>query len=104
MRIRGHIGVDALVKFASRSVQRIIPITACVFCLGYAGLLSFASIEWITTLMSTNINVNDLGQFGIKQWQIAIIVPVGFALVFIRFLEILVRILRHQQVDLRLGR
>lgn len=103
VRIGGHIGVDALVKLASRPVQRIISIIACIFCLGYAGLLSFASLEWITTLMNANINADDLGQFGVKQWQIAIIVPIGFALVFIRFLEILVRILRHQQAGLGLA-
>lgn len=103
VRIGGHIGVDALVKLASRPVQRIISIIASIFCLGYAGLLSVASFEWISTLMSANIGADDLSQFGIKQWHIAVIVPIGFTMVFIRFLEILVRILRHQQVGLGLA-
>uniref|UniRef100_UPI001963ADE4 TRAP transporter small permease n=1 Tax=Denitrificimonas caeni TaxID=521720 RepID=UPI001963ADE4 len=55
VRIGGHIGVDALVKLASRSTQRIIAIIACFFCLGYAGLLSVASFEWISTLMQASI-------------------------------------------------
>ena len=70
VRIGGHIGVDALVKLASRPTQRIIAIIACLFSLGYAGLLSFASYEWINTLMKVSIGADDLGQYGIKQWHI----------------------------------
>ncbi|MFD1009284.1 MULTISPECIES: TRAP transporter small permease [Oceanisphaera] len=103
VRIGGHIGVDALVKLASRPVQRIIAIVACVVSLAYAGLLSVASFEWVSTLMEVSIGADDLAQFGIKQWYIGAIVPFGFALVFIRFFEILVRIIRHQQVGLGLA-
>lgn len=103
VRIGGHIGVDALVKLASRPTQRIIAIIACVASLGYAGLLTVASFEWINTLMNAAIGADDLGQFGVKQWHIGLIVPIGFSLVFIRFFEILVRILRHQQVGLGLA-
>ncbi|MNR57181.1 hypothetical protein D3C85_1779070 [compost metagenome] len=37
------------------------------------------------------------------QWHIGLIVPMGFALVFIRFAEILVRIVRHRQTGLGLA-
>ncbi|MOA66202.1 hypothetical protein D3C78_1928740 [compost metagenome] len=37
------------------------------------------------------------------QWHIGLIVPVGFALVFIRFAEIFVRILTHRQTGLGLA-
>ncbi len=103
VRIGGHIGVDALVKLASRPTQRLIAIVACLFSLGYAGLLTVASFEWISTLMNAAIGADDLGQFGVKQWHIGAIVPIGFALVFIRFMEILVRILRNEQVNLGLA-
>lgn len=103
VRIGGHIGVDALVKLTSRPTQRIIAIIACLFCLGYAGLLSVASFEWIGTLLQASIGADDLGQIGVKQWHIAMIVPIGFILVFIRFAEIFVRIIRHQQLGLGLA-
>ena len=103
VRIGGHIGVDALVKLASRSTQRFIAIIACIFCLGYAGLLSVASFEWISTLLQADIGADDLGHFGVKQWHIGMIVPIGFTLVFIRFVEILVRVIRNQQVGLGLA-
>lgn len=62
-----------------------------------------ASFEWIHTLMSAGIGAEDLGHFGIMQWHIGLIVPVGFALVFIRFAEIFVRILLHHQTGLGLA-
>jgi C4-dicarboxylate transporter DctQ subunit len=103
MGTAGHIGVDALVRMASKSVQRLIGIIACLFCLTYAGLLSIASFGWIQTLMIARIGAEDLGQYGIMQWHIGLIVPVGFALVFIRFAEILVRILQNRQTGLGLA-
>ncbi|WP_419710203.1 TRAP transporter small permease [Pseudomonas sp. NFX224] len=103
VRTAGHIGVDALVRLTSRSVQKYIGIVACLCCLAYAGLLSVASFEWINTLMIAGIGAEDLGHFGIMQWHIGLIVPLGFALVFIRFAEILVRILLNRQTGLGLA-
>ncbi|MGZ7458735.1 TRAP transporter small permease [Pseudomonas sp. Ma2-10] len=103
VRTAGHIGVDALVKLTSKPVQRVIGIIACLFCLTYAGLLSTASFGWIQTLMIARIGAEDLGQYGIMQWHIGLIVPLGFALVFIRFAEILVRILQNRQTGLGLA-
>ncbi|WP_455229829.1 TRAP transporter small permease [Geopseudomonas aromaticivorans] len=103
VRTAGHIGVDALVKLASKPVQRFIGLIGCLFCLGYAGLLSVASFEWVKTLFDAAIGAEDLGHFGVMQWHIGLIVPVGFAMVFIRFAEIFVRILRNQQTGLGLA-
>lgn len=103
VRVGGHIGVDALVKLGSRRVQRVIGVIACVVCLAYAGLLTVASYGWLSPLYHAGIGADDLGHLGVKQWHINIIVPFGFAMVFIRFLEILVRILRNQQTGLGLA-
>ncbi|AYN92561.1 MULTISPECIES: TRAP transporter small permease [Pseudomonas] len=103
VRTAGHIGVDALVKLASKPVQRIIGLIACLCCLGYAGLIAVASFDWVQTLLGASIGAEDLGHFGIKQWHITLIVPFGYAMVFIRFLEILVRIIRNQQTGLGLA-
>jgi len=103
VRTAGHIGVDALVRLASKPVQRIIGLIACLCCLGYAGLIAAASFDWVQTLLGASIGAEDLGHFGIKQWHITLIVPFGYAMVFIRFLEILVRIIRNQQTGLGLA-
>ncbi|PZQ25492.1 MAG: C4-dicarboxylate ABC transporter, partial [Ectopseudomonas oleovorans] len=103
VRTAGHIGVDALVKLAPRGVQRVIGIIACSACLGYAGLIAVGSYDWVSTLFKAGIGAEDLGHYGIKQWHIGMIVPFGYAMVFIRFLEILVRILRNEQTGLGLA-
>jgi C4-dicarboxylate transporter DctQ subunit len=103
VRTACHIGVDALVKLAPRHVQRVIGLIACLCCLGYAGLLSVASFEWVQTLFTAAIGAEDLGHYGVMQWHIGLIVPLGFALVFVRFAEILVRILRNRQTGLGLA-
>ena len=103
VRTAGHIGVDALVKLAPRGIQRVIGVIACLCCLGYAGLIAVGSFDWVHTLFSAGIGAEDLGHYGIQQWHIGMIVPFGYAMVFIRFLEILVRILRNQQTGLGLA-
>ena len=103
VRIGGHIGVDALVKLAPRHIQRVLGIVAALLCLGYAGLMTVASYNWVDTLMTHHIGADDLGQFGIKQWHINMIVPISFALVFIRYCEIFVRIVRNEQTGLGLA-
>ncbi|WP_342245888.1 TRAP transporter small permease [Pseudomonas sp. OTU5201] len=103
VRTAGHIGVDALVKLTTRPVQRALGIIACLCCLLYAGLLAVASFEWVQTLFTAGIGAEDLGHYGVQQWHIGLIVPVGFGLVFIRYAEIFVRILQNRQTGLGLA-
>lgn len=103
VRVGAHIGMDVLVRLFGRPLQKIIGVIACLLCLGYAGLLCVASFEWMQTLFVAAIGAEDLGHFGVQQWHIGLIVPLGFALMFIRFAEILVRILRNRQTGLGLA-
>lgn len=103
VRTAGHIGVDALVKLTPRPVQRVLGMIACLCCLAYAGLLGVASFEWLQTLFVAGIGAEDLGHYGIQQWHIGLIVPLGFALVFLRYAEIFVRIIQHRQSGLGLA-
>lgn len=103
VRTAGHLGVDALVKLAPRRIQRGIGVLACLCCLGYAGLFMVASFEWVRTLFIAGIGAEDLDHFGILQAYIAVIVPIGFGLVLLRYLEILVNLLRGRQLGLGLA-
>lgn len=103
VRTAGHIGVDALVKLASKPLQRFIGIIAVLCCLGYAGLIAVASFDWVYVLFQAGIGAEDLGHYGIQQWMITAIVPFGYAMVFIRFFEIFVRIIRGEQTGLGLA-
>ena len=103
VRTAGHLGVDALVRLAPRPLQRLIGILACLCCLGYAGLFMVASYDWVKTLFVAGIGAEDLDHFGILQAYIAVVVPVGFGLVLLRYLEILVNLLRGRQLGLGLA-
>ncbi|MBE2896262.1 TRAP transporter small permease [Pasteurellaceae bacterium HPA106] len=103
VRTAGHIGVDAIVKKFSTPIQRIISIIACAACLIYAGLITFASYEWVKALLIANVGADDLHDFGIQLWHIGLIIPIGYGMIFARFLEIFVRILQGKQNDLGLA-
>lgn len=102
VRTAGHIGVDVLVKRLSRSGQRVVGVIAVAACLTYAFLIATASYEWISAMHIADIGAEDLHQFHLKQWHIGLIMPVGFGLIAIRFIEILIRILRGKQTGLGL--
>ena len=103
VRTAGHLGVDALVKLTKRPVQRVLGMLACLCCLAYAGLFMVASYKWVSAVMTAHIGAEDLDQFGIDVGDIVVIVPIGFALVLIRYLEIFYRIFTHRQVGLGLA-
>lgn len=100
VRIGGHIAVDVVVQRFSTNTQRYLAMVACLCCLAFAGLLTVASYDWVSALKQVNIGAEDLGQYGVKQWYINSIVPIGFALVFIRFSEIFVRLVLNKQSGL----
>jgi len=103
VRTAGHLGVDALVRLTPKPVQRLLGILACVCCMAYAGLFVVASYKWVSALFVAHIGAEDLDHFGIEVSYIAVIVPIGFSLVFIRYLEIFWRIYTHRQLGLGLA-
>ncbi|RUQ44564.1 TRAP transporter small permease, partial [Corynebacterium pseudodiphtheriticum] len=96
VRTAGHLGVDALVKLTRRRVQRLLGMLACLCCLAYAGLFMVASYKWVSAVMTAHIGAEDLDQYGVDVGDIVVIVPIGFALVFIRYLEIFYRLFTHR--------
>lgn len=103
VRTAGHIGIDAVVKKFSTPIQRRISIVACLACLIYAAMIAYASIEWVSAMFRAKIGAEDLQHFGIQLWQIGLIIPIGYGMVFMRFAEIFVRLLKGQQSDLGLA-
>ncbi|MFJ5296369.1 TRAP transporter small permease [Pseudomonas sp. SLFW] len=103
VRTAGHLGVDALVKKTSKPVQRLLAMLACACCLAYAGLFLIASYKWVSALFVAGIGAEDLDRYGVKVAYITVIVPIGFALVIARYLEILYRIWTHRQTGLGLA-
>ena len=100
VRIGAHIGVDLLVRNFSRRARKGVALLAVGICLAYCALMAYSSEQWVAALLRAGIGAEDLDRFGIMQWHIVMIVPIGFSLMLLRFLQVFVRILRNQQLDL----
>lgn len=103
VRIGGHIGVDALVKLFHRPIQRFLAYIGLGACLLYGGIMLFASLDWVLNFYKIGTFAEDLDRFGVRRWHIAMIVPIGFFLLILRYLEIGYRIITHQQDSLGLA-
>lgn len=103
VRTAGHLGVDVLVKKTSKPVQRWLSMLACLCCMVYAGLFLAASYKWVSALFVAGIGAEDLDRYGIKVAYITVIVPIGFALIIARYLEIMYRIYTYRQTGLGLA-
>ena len=103
VRVGSHIGVDALVKLFKTPVQRLISFIGLSACLLYAGLFLYGSLSGVFLAYKLGTAATDLEQMHILAWHISVIVPIGFILVIIRYLEIGYRLITHQQVGLGLA-
>ncbi|PRB82759.1 TRAP transporter small permease [Pseudomonas sp. MYb185] len=100
VRLGAHIGVDLLVRNFTLGAQKAVALIAVGICLAYCALMAYSSEEWVAALLRAGIGAEDLDRFGVMQWHIVMIVPIGFGLMFLRFLQVFVRILRNQQLGL----
>lgn len=103
VRTAGHIGIDILVKNLPPNMRRMISIITSILCLAFCAMLVYASSDWISAMYTADIGAEDLQDFNIKVWEIGMIIPIGFSMIFIRFLEVCIRLIRGQQSDLGLA-
>ena len=103
VRIGGHIGVDALVNLFQSRTKRILAFIGLGACLLYGFIMLFYSIEWVQTLQQNGTLTNGLDRFGVARWHVTIIVPIGFILFIIRYLEIGYRLIQGTQDSLGLA-
>ncbi|WP_110693255.1 TRAP transporter small permease [Salinicola halophyticus] len=103
VRIGANIGVDLIVRLLPERARRGVGILTCLICIAYTALFAISSYTWVQALMRAGIGAEDLDSYGVLQWHITIIVPIGFTLVLIRLIEVLVRMLRGQQITMELS-
>lgn len=103
VRTAGHIGIDVLVKKLQVRTQRHVSLVAVLCCIVYALLIIYASYGWILPLFTAGIEAEDLEIFGLHLWQIALVIPVAYTLVLIRFVELGIAIMRGRQHTLGLA-
>lgn len=100
VRVGSHIGIDAVVKLMGPRGQRIAGLAATLLSIVYAVILLIGSINYIDTMHTMGVEAEDIP---VERWILAIILPIGFALLGIRLAEAAWRILRGEQQTLQLG-
>ncbi|WP_110668209.1 TRAP transporter small permease [Salinicola halophilus] len=102
VRIGANIGVDLLIRLLPVTLRRGVGIVTCLICIAYTALFMVASATWVQALMRAGIGAEDLDRYGVLQWHITVVVPVGFLLVLVRLIEVLIRMLRGKQITMEL--
>jgi C4-dicarboxylate transporter DctQ subunit len=97
VRVGAHIGVDALVKSLKPGTARIVGVVAAALCMVYAAIVFVGSWTYVAKMYEIGITAQDLP---IPQWVPRLVLPIGFALVFFRFGQVLVRLLMGREAQL----
>lgn len=97
VRVGAHIGVDALVKTLSPATARAVGIVAAVLCLVYAAIVFVGGWIYVAKMVEIGIIAQDIP---IPQWVPRLVLPIGFALLFFRFAQVLARLLAGKEAHL----
>jgi C4-dicarboxylate transporter DctQ subunit len=97
VRAGSHIGVDALVKALGPRSARIVGAVAALCCFVYAVIVLTGSWRYVSTMHMLGTLAQDLP---IPVWIPQIVLPLGFALLAMRFAEVFYRIIRGSEAHL----
>ncbi len=100
VRVGAHIGIDALVTKLSRGPRRALSIVAVLLCLLYAGIVLVGSYEYVSKMMTVGIDMQDLP---IPVWLARSILPLGYALLALRLLQVLWALVTGRSDSMHLG-
>ena len=93
VRVRAHIGVDALVRLLPPRGRRAVGILVVLLALGYTCLMLYGAIDYIHKMYIINVEAEDIP---VATWKLSICLPLGFMLLFIRLGEMGWRIFTGQ--------
>jgi len=97
VRVGAHIGVDAITRLLPPSGQRFFAILATLLCMTYCVLLFIGGIQYVYTIYDLGIESEDLP---IRQWIPYSILPIGLTLLFFRFSQVIIKIVKGSQITL----
>jgi len=97
VRVSAHIGVDALIKVLPKGVARVAGIIACLLCLIYTTIVFYGAWVYVEKMYMIGILAQDMP---IPQWIPRTVLPIGYALLFIRFAQVLIDMLRGRRAQL----
>ena len=97
VRVGAHIGVDAVVKALSARPARVVGILATILCIVYACIVFVGGFTYVRKMYDVGILMQDIP---VQQWIPRVILPLGFALLALRFAQVLYRLLSGKEAHL----
>jgi len=97
VRVGAHIGVDVITHLLPSTGQRILMLLTTLLCLVYCILLFIGGSNYVSIIYNLGIESEDLR---IQQWIPYSILPIGLALLFFRFAEIIFKIIMGTNVQI----
>jgi C4-dicarboxylate transporter, DctQ subunit len=100
VRVGSHIGVDALVKLLPDNLRRASAILVVILCLVYVTLIMIGATQYVMKMHEVGIEFDDMP---IERWQVLVVMPIGYAMVGFRFLQILWNLVSGKTTSLHLA-
>jgi C4-dicarboxylate transporter DctQ subunit len=100
VRVGSHIGMDAIVRTLPLRAQQLTGIVATLLCMAYSVLLFIGGWQYVDKMYTIGIYAQDLP---IQQWIPRAVLPLGFALLFFRFAQVLFRLVTGRDTRLNLA-
>lgn len=88
VRTGSHIGIDAVVKLLKPGHARLVTILAATLCVVYSGIIFVGSWNYVIRIYQIG---NDAKDIDIPIWIPRLALPIGYALLTLRFGQVLYR-------------
>jgi C4-dicarboxylate transporter DctQ subunit len=100
VRVGAHIGVDLLPRTLPPGVQKTLALIAIVLCMAYAAIMFRGGWDTVALLLMIGIEAEDVP---IPLWIPTLVLPLGFALLFLRFAEVGWKLLTGRAISVKLA-
>jgi C4-dicarboxylate transporter DctQ subunit len=101
VKLGAHIGVDAVVKLMPKHWQRTATIVAILCCVLYASIVLYGATIYVYKMYDIGIMSQDI--HWLPQWMPRFVLPLGYALVIYRLLQLLRDVLTGQRTTFNLA-
>jgi len=97
VRVGAHIGIDVLTKKLPPATARVVAIVATLLCLVYAAIVFYGAWVYVDKMYEIGIYAQDVP---VPAWMPRLVLPLGYALLFFRMLQVLYGLLTGKEAHL----
>jgi C4-dicarboxylate transporter DctQ subunit len=94
VRVGAHIAIDAAVRALGERAARVVGMAALVLCIAYAAIVFWGGTQYVLKMYQVGIEMQDVP---VPQWVPRLVLPIGFALLFLRFAQALWMLARGEK-------